>query len=79
METIIAVANLLAALWIIIGTLWLLYQGVVYVMVVLTEVGLPRDEKRFSVFAAVMIVLGEIAIVGAVGFFLYVRWLTTTN
>ncbi len=75
MDTIVAVANLLAALWIIIGTLWLLYQGVVYVMVVMTEAGLPRDEKRFSVFAAVMIVLGELAVVGSVGYLLYVRWL----
>ena len=66
MAALIRFAEFLASLWVIVGSVWLLYQGIIYIGCAMTEAGLPKDEKRFSASLAWVIGLGEVAFVGAV-------------
>ena len=65
MTSLISFAEFLAEMWVVVGSVWLLYRGVVYVFGAVVERGLPKDEKNISVVWAWIIVLGEIAFVGA--------------
>ncbi len=73
MAALIRFAGFLASLWVIIGSGWLLYRGVLYIMGAMTEAGMPRDEKSFSSFLAWVIALGEAAFIGAVMLYLLGR------
>lgn len=52
--------------------MWMPYQGVVYIRASLTEIGMPSEEKRFSLVTAFFVALGELVILGAVGLYLVV-------
>ena len=71
MDALINFAKFLASLWVVVGSVWLLYRGVLYVRAAMTEAGLPKDEKRFSSPLAWIITLGEVAFIGAVILYLW--------
>lgn len=70
MDSLIRFAEFLAALWVVVGSVWLLYKGVLYVIASLVEVGMPEDEKNFSTTLACIIALGEVVFIGAVVLYL---------
>jgi len=71
-DSVIHFAEFLASLWVIVGSVWLLYQGIVYIMAAMTEAGMPADEKRFSPFLAWMIAFGELAFLAAVALYIWI-------
>ena len=72
MNSLISFAEFLAALWVIVGSVWLLYKGAIYVLAAVVERGTPKDEKRISTTLAWIIVFGEAAFIGAVALYLTV-------
>jgi hypothetical protein len=65
-DAVISLAKLLAALWVVVGTMWLLYRGVMYILAAATEVGMPAEEKEFSPVGACFIAVGELAFLAIV-------------
>ena len=70
MSSLINLAEFLAALWVLVGSVWLLYKGAVYVLAAVVERGMPKGEKSISVTVAWIIALSEIAFIGAVVLYL---------
>lgn len=69
-QPLISLAEFLVSLWVLVGSVWLLYRGAVYVLAAVVERGAPKDEKQISVTIAWIIALGEIAFIGAVVLYL---------